>query len=166
MRGTRLRLILDGEPLLSATDDAISIGTAGIASGFGTAGTAEATTETTGMHLDNFRVTPPAADAVGAHHGGFLGAPLLRVLGAIAGDVDTAASFDGVGDTATLTSALRAGEIDIALIGQEGGVVARDFYTRRLAALRVVVALPEHHPLATCAKLRFSAAIRKVLRAL
>jgi hypothetical protein len=105
MRGTRLRLLLDGEPLLSTTDAAISVGTAGIASGFGTAGTAAAPSETTGMHLDNFRVTPPAADVVGANHGGYLGAPLLRVPGAIAGDVDTAASFDGVDDTATLTVA-------------------------------------------------------------
>lgn len=103
MRGTELRLILDGEPLLSASDAAISIGTAGFGSGFGLGATSATLTDATGMHLDNFQVNPPAADALGARPGTFLGA-LLRVLGAIRGDVDTAASFDGVDDTATFVT--------------------------------------------------------------
>ncbi len=37
--------------------------------------------------------------------------------------------------------ALRAGELDIALIGQEGVVAARDFYHKRLRSLGVCVAL-------------------------
>jgi DNA-binding transcriptional LysR family regulator len=52
--------------------------------------------------------------------------------------------------------ALRAGEIDFALIGEEGAIVARDFYTRRLASLPVVAVLPEQHPLAARARIRLA----------
>jgi DNA-binding transcriptional LysR family regulator len=44
--------------------------------------------------------------------------------------------------------ALRKGEIDVALVGQEGAVAAKDFYTRRVATLSLVVVLPEQHALA------------------
>ncbi len=37
--------------------------------------------------------------------------------------------------------ALRAGELDVALTGQEGAVAARDFYSRKLCSLGVVAAL-------------------------
>jgi len=46
-------------------------------------------------------------------------------------------------------AALNKGEIDLALIGQEGAVLARDFYTLKLATLGVCVALPSDHPLAS-----------------
>jgi len=45
-------------------------------------------------------------------------------------------------------AALRAGEFDLALIGQEGAVLCRDFYTRVLAKLPVLAAVPDDHPLA------------------
>ncbi len=45
-------------------------------------------------------------------------------------------------------AALRAGEIDVALVGQEGSVAGRDFYTRKLAAMPMVVILPADHRLA------------------
>lgn len=41
--------------------------------------------------------------------------------------------------------ALRAGEIDVALIGQTGALLAKEFYVRTLASLPVWVALPEDH---------------------
>ncbi len=44
--------------------------------------------------------------------------------------------------------ALRAGEIDVALIGQEGRMLARDFYTKRICTVDVVAVLPEDHALA------------------
>lgn len=44
--------------------------------------------------------------------------------------------------------ALRKGEIDVALLGQAGAFVAREFHTQRLVSLPVVVALSEGHPLA------------------
>ncbi len=103
MRGTQLRMFLDGEPILSATDTGISIGTAGFGAGFGLGLDSPALTDATGLHIDNFRVSPPAADVAGPKPGTVLGAA-LRVLGAIANDVDTAASFDGVDDSVTTTA--------------------------------------------------------------
>jgi len=50
--------------------------------------------------------------------------------------------------------ALRKGEIDLALIGNAGAFLAREFYVRKLAALPVLVALPENHPLAAAAAIR------------
>ena len=47
-----------------------------------------------------------------------------------------------------MIAGLRAGELDVALTGQEGGVLGREFYTRRLARLPAMAALPESHPLA------------------
>lgn len=43
---------------------------------------------------------------------------------------------------------LRRGEIDVALVGQEGRLAEREFYTRKLATLPLVVILPADHPLA------------------
>jgi DNA-binding transcriptional LysR family regulator len=45
--------------------------------------------------------------------------------------------------------ALRAGEIDIGLIGQEGAVAAREFHSSKLASLRICAALADSDPLAT-----------------
>jgi len=44
--------------------------------------------------------------------------------------------------------ALRKGDIDVALVGQEGAVAAQEFYTRRVARLPLVVVMPETHRLA------------------
>ena len=44
--------------------------------------------------------------------------------------------------------ALRAGELDLALIGQEGAVAAREFYSRKLCSLGVCAALSDSDPLA------------------
>lgn len=44
--------------------------------------------------------------------------------------------------------ALRAGELDVALIGQEGAVAARDFHSLKLCSLGVCAALPTTDPLA------------------
>jgi LysR family transcriptional regulator, benzoate and cis,cis-muconate-responsive activator of ben and cat genes len=45
--------------------------------------------------------------------------------------------------------ALRRGEIDLALIGQEGTLLSSEFYTRKLATLPVVAVMPADHPLAS-----------------
>lgn len=45
-------------------------------------------------------------------------------------------------------AALRCGEIDIGVIGQEGGVASHEFYTKRLATMGVVAMLPADHRLA------------------
>jgi DNA-binding transcriptional LysR family regulator len=46
-------------------------------------------------------------------------------------------------------AALRKGEIDVALIGQEGTLLSSEFYTCRLATLPVIVVMPADHPLAS-----------------
>jgi DNA-binding transcriptional LysR family regulator len=43
---------------------------------------------------------------------------------------------------------LRAGELDVALIGQEGAVAAREFYSQKLCSLGVCVAFSASDPLA------------------
>jgi DNA-binding transcriptional LysR family regulator len=45
-------------------------------------------------------------------------------------------------------AALRAGTIDLALIGHEGGLIAKEFHTRTIASFRVVAALSADHRLA------------------
>lgn len=50
-------------------------------------------------------------------------------------------------------AALNSGEIDLALIGQEGASLSRDFYMLKLATLGVCVALPSDHPLTTRSEL-------------
>jgi DNA-binding transcriptional LysR family regulator len=52
--------------------------------------------------------------------------------------------------------ALRKGEIDLALIGNAGAFLAREFFVRRIASLPLMVALPETHPLAAQAALRMA----------
>jgi DNA-binding transcriptional LysR family regulator len=44
--------------------------------------------------------------------------------------------------------ALRKGEIDLALIGQEGALLSSEFYIRKLTTLAVVAVMPADHPLA------------------
>jgi DNA-binding transcriptional LysR family regulator len=51
-------------------------------------------------------------------------------------------------------TALRKGEIDIALIGQEGCLLARDFYTRKLATLSTLAFVPADHALASRKRIR------------
>ncbi|MBV8414507.1 MAG: LysR family transcriptional regulator [Verrucomicrobia bacterium] len=45
--------------------------------------------------------------------------------------------------------ALRKGEIDLALIGQEGALLSSEFYIRKLTTLGVVAVMPADHPLAS-----------------
>ncbi len=53
--------------------------------------------------------------------------------------------------------ALRAGEIDIALIGQEGMSAAKEFYSRKLGSLGVCAALSATDPLAGKSRLKLQA---------
>ena len=46
-------------------------------------------------------------------------------------------------------AALRKGEIDLALIGQEGALVSTEFYTQRLTTLPLVAVMPADHSLAS-----------------
>jgi DNA-binding transcriptional LysR family regulator len=51
-------------------------------------------------------------------------------------------------------TALQRGEIDVAFIGQEGSIASRDFYTRKLATLPVLVLVPADHQLASRKEVR------------
>ncbi|HEY5893930.1 MAG TPA: LysR family transcriptional regulator [Chthoniobacterales bacterium] len=51
-------------------------------------------------------------------------------------------------------AALKKGNIDLALIGQEGASLSLDFYKRKLVTLGVCVVLPSDHPLASRRELR------------
>jgi DNA-binding transcriptional LysR family regulator len=53
-------------------------------------------------------------------------------------------------------AALKGGEIDVAFIGQEGSVAARDFYTRKLARMPVLIVLPADHRLASRKEIRLA----------
>lgn len=54
-------------------------------------------------------------------------------------------------------AALRKGEIDLAVTGQEGALASREFYTRKLATMSVVAVLPDDHPLSRRKKIPLSA---------
>jgi DNA-binding transcriptional LysR family regulator len=49
-----------------------------------------------------------------------------------------------------MIASLRRGDLDVALTGQEGSVLGREFYTRSLVRLPVMAAMPASHPLAQC----------------
>ena len=51
-------------------------------------------------------------------------------------------------------AALRKGEIDLAVTGQEGGFASSEFYTRKLATLPVIAVMPDDHPLAKRKKIQ------------
>jgi DNA-binding transcriptional LysR family regulator len=53
-------------------------------------------------------------------------------------------------------AALRRGDIDVGLAGQEAAVLTREFYWRRIARLPLVVAMPENHRLAEQSNVRMS----------
>lgn len=53
-------------------------------------------------------------------------------------------------------AALRRGELDLALIGAAGRLLAKEFYVKKLAVLSLLVALPDRHPLASRASLRLT----------
>ena len=98
MTGTTIRVLVDGTQVISATDAGIApAGRGGLALGFHASAT-PTVTDTNGMHLDNFRISPPMADAKGTNHGDYLGGVATGQTGAIAGDANTAASFDGTND--------------------------------------------------------------------
>ncbi len=59
-------------------------------------------------------------------------------------------------------AALRRGELDLALIGNPGTYLAREFFVRRLASLPVLVALADNHPLATAATVRLADLRREI----
>ena len=100
MTGSTIRVLVDGVQVATKVDTTITAaGRGGFALG---CDLATSLTDTTGMQLDNFRITPPLADSKGTNNGDYVGGPPLGNAGAIAGDPNTAAQFDGVNDYGTV----------------------------------------------------------------
>jgi hypothetical protein len=96
MFGTAIRMYVDGVLVCSATDASITAaGRAGIQLGLPSS---PATTDTTGMHLDNFRVVPNTGTltATVGPSGAYAGPPLLNAIGATT-DFDSATQWNGSG---------------------------------------------------------------------
>jgi hypothetical protein len=98
MTGTNIRVLVDGVQVISVTDAGISsAGRGGVAMGFhATASTS--LTDSTGYHIDNFRISPPLADSKGTNHGDYFGGVATGQTGAVSGDANSAALFDGIND--------------------------------------------------------------------
>ena len=101
MNGSTVRAYVDGVLRIDTTDSGISAaGRGGVVFGF--SGSTARPTDTTGMHLDDFRVstlTTTATNLVGGGGAGTSsGGPRLNSPGALVGDTDRATRFDGVDD--------------------------------------------------------------------
>lgn len=107
MTGSTLNLYVDGVLKVTATDSTITAaGRAGIMDGDRELFASNpAKSNTTGLHLDNFQVTSTyrALDSKGTNHGQYLNGVTRGVTGALTGDNDTAAQFDGVNDYVQMT---------------------------------------------------------------
>jgi hypothetical protein len=108
MNGSTISLYVDGILRITATDSTISAaGKAGAR--LGTGGSTNTPTNTTGLHLDNFRVVANTGttltDSHGANNGTLSNSPLLNEPGALAGDFNGAMQFDGTNDYASVPDA-------------------------------------------------------------
>ncbi|MGV8967115.1 MAG: LamG-like jellyroll fold domain-containing protein [Cellulomonas sp.] len=93
MAGSQITLRVDGEDLVSVVDSDIGgAGHAGVFMDF-----TQNKTQAAGLELDNFTLAP-MVDSNGSNDGVYLNEPTLGVEGAIPGDSNNAATFDGVDD--------------------------------------------------------------------
>jgi hypothetical protein len=104
---TTLKVYVDGVLRQTATDSSspyTAPGRAGIQDG--ETGLAADKTNSTGIHLDNFRVVAntgtSVTDSKGANHGSFVGSPLLNEPGTLAGDLNRSIRWDGSSTYATV----------------------------------------------------------------
>jgi hypothetical protein len=105
VRGSSISLSVNGVPTLSTTDATYTSGGAAIR--LGTSGSTSTPTDSSGLHMDNFAVTPlMALDSAGTNHGPYTGST-LGVAGALAGDTDTAASFNGSTDYVSIARGIQ-----------------------------------------------------------
>ncbi|MDX6372104.1 MAG: hypothetical protein QOD98_1092, partial [Nocardioidaceae bacterium] len=106
MSGSSLALYVNGVLKVSATDATLTAaGKAGIMDG--TDGLSASKSNTTGLHIDDFQVTPStyarAADSKGSNTGDYENGVTLGVPGALSAAGNTAATFDGVNDYVQMT---------------------------------------------------------------
>ncbi len=107
LNGTTIRMLIDGVQRASVTDNTIAgAGRAGVRLGSG--GAPAGTSNTVGLHMDDFSVstlTTTAVDDPGANNGTYTNGPYLNEPGALVGDTDRAVQFDGVNDYAAVPDA-------------------------------------------------------------
>ena len=100
MKGTAIRLLINDVPRKRRSTRSITAaGRAGV--GFGEPGDAATPSDTAGLHLDNFNVPGALDDSDSTNDGMYVNGPTVGVTGALNGDSDTAATFDGVNDYGT-----------------------------------------------------------------
>jgi len=100
---TTVKLFVNGVQTAVWADNSSPLTTAGRAGFFdGNSGVAVTKSNTTGLHLDNFEVSAStyarAADRQGKNTGDYQNGVTRGASGALAGDSNTAATFDGVND--------------------------------------------------------------------
>lgn len=107
MKGNLLRLIVDGDQVASINDGSITgAGRGGLIFGNGSNTTTD--TASAGYQITSFQINPPMADSepVNPTAGSYLDGIALGATGAIAGDSDTAATFDGIDDYASVSDSV------------------------------------------------------------
>jgi len=107
MNGTTLTLYVNGAQLATVADSSLgSAGHAGIMDGVDLSSAQK--TSSTGLHIDNFQVIPStyprAVDSKGSNTGDYKNGVTLGAAGALSGDTNTAAQFDGINDYVQMTS--------------------------------------------------------------
>ena len=103
MTGTTIRVLVDGVPSHGDRRVDQRRRARGRRPRASTASASTTVTNTTGFHLDNFRISPPAGRQQGHQPRGLPRGRDPRRAGAIAGDSNTAATFDGVNDFGSVT---------------------------------------------------------------
>lgn len=104
MSGTSIRMLVNGVQQVSVVDSSIpGVGRGGVGLGLGPSATT--VTDTTGLHLDNFQVTPSLADAAGTSPGIATGGITFGATGAPHGEANSAATFDGINDAVVVPDA-------------------------------------------------------------
>lgn len=101
MNGNILNVYVNGVLKASALDSSLTAaGKAGIMDGDNAAFNLAYKSSTTGLHFDNFLVSPypVALDSKSTNHGRHVNGVTLGIAGALPGDTNTAAQFDGVND--------------------------------------------------------------------
>jgi hypothetical protein len=98
MVGSSIKLFVDGVQRISVTNSAVNnTGVAGISYWSSATGS-----NTVGMHIDNFATQPATVDSKGTNNGDYWFGPVVETAGAIVGDSDTAATFDGSSNYASI----------------------------------------------------------------
>lgn len=106
LQGSTIRVLVDGTQRISATDASIvAAGRAGVR--IGDAGSTATQSNAAGLHVDNVRLIDSAPlstarDSKGSNHQAYNNGP-TPTRGALGGDGDRAASFDGVDDYVRVT---------------------------------------------------------------